>query len=777
MCIRDRRYPGLKLADRKAREAGYKDSNDWLNNDWDSYREYIKNDPEYLKAQEYQDNREKIALDSIENYGWDPEGYRTLTPDELEAEITRLIPRPYKGFAPVASQSSAQAPVQAPTQQSSPAPVASQSSAQAPVQAPTQQSSPAPTTSQSKPQRSYRQDDGTYVDEDGNIVYVPQAPDLLTAPEPQVPQIPWSIAQGEPGTPGVAPMPQPTQPMAPSYEPVPMPVSPTGEIRTPDQTPPGYAPGTSPGQGFAPTPDGKLPPQPKPQQQTPTGPSQADIDQYSDSRAKYYANLNKKAREAAEENLARIGAIDLSKQSASGRAQIAVNKLRAQRAAKGDKFSQEQIDRMVASDTKERFMTPEEKAARKERDRKAVEAMTQEAERRYGPGGGVTTVDPRGDNRISGTSMTYNQFRERYGREYDALSNDDANLVRGAASNWSSMRQTPLAQQTAQTASEFNRRYAEQNAQMAQRQGELDRKADKSQFELDRFKNLTPEQRKAEVQREISRIQSQPGFVQGVAGDMASGVQRETARQKAAREREEFNRRASQPGRVGVPNLLQNPDSDVITTNTPPLLQRPEGVPPEPPSLLQAPEQERAAPAQAPNYSGVGSTSYGQAPNLLQAPSEQPPETLIRNAEPPNTGTIDFPIQSTGGEVTKKAETMTTAPTSAPAPAAPQASGRVSPTAQPPIGSMPQRTPIGTTITPSGRPQPARQPMATPAQPPEQMNQPMELPDEQQTGGPSEANRAIPLPSENAFAIKNPRARGGAVTRAARTFRAGGRVA
>lgn len=495
-----------------------------------------------------------------------------------------------------------------------------------------------PPPSPSRPQQSYRQPDGTYTDENGNLVYVPPPPDAIA--QPPANEIPPLIAIDEPGSPGVEPLPVPPQPSFPQ------PQQPT--YPTPDNTHPGWAPGTSPTSGFAPTPDGKLPPQPKPQPQTPTGPSQADMDQFSGARAKYYANLNKKAREAAEENLARIGTIDLSRQSASGRSQIAVNKLRAQRAAKADRFSQEDIDRMVASDTKERFMTPEEKAARAERTRAGAAALSAEAEKRYGPGGGVTTVDRRGDNKIQGTSMTFNQFRERYGREYNALNNDDANLVRGAASNFASGRVSPEAQQAAQTADAMNRGYAEQNAQRTQREGELDRAVDQSQMELDRYRNLTPEQRQAEVRSEVSRVQAQPGFVQGVAQDMATD--------------------------------------------------------------------------------------------------------LASRAKP------------TGGQVTQRASNMSAQPLT----------GRVSPAAP----AAAPRQPLGSTVTPA-RPQPAPQPSAnTGTVNTGGMNQPMDINDfdaEQQTGGPSERNRALPQPSAYPFGqTPTPFAqrplRGRAVTRAARSF-------
>jgi len=626
-----------------------------------------------------------------------------------------------------------------------------------------------PPPSPSRPQQSYRQPDGTYVDENGNLVYVPPPPDAIA--QPPANEIPPLIARDEPGSPGVEPLPVPPQPSFPQ------PQQPT--YPTPDNTHPGWAPGTSPTSGFAPTPDGKLPPQPKP-----PGPSQDERDQFSSARAKYYANLNKKAREAAEETLARFSVMDMSKLTQGQRMRVAVNKLRAQRAAKADKFSQEQIDRNVAYDTKERFMTPEEKAARKERDRKAVEAMKQEAERRYGPGGGVTRYDPRGDNLISGTSMSFNQFRERYGREYNALNKDDANLVRGAASNFASARISPEAQQAAQTSDEMNRTYAAQNARDTQRMGDLDRAVFRSQYELDRYRT-DPEYRdqlsKAEMDKvrpgleaeqrardeESARIKAEgdANFAQGVqnqiqqqfnqaevqARNREKGVQNQLQQQFNQAEIQARNREAG-PGKVGVPSLLAKPSQEPKTPylisrpeETPYLISRPEGAAPEPPYLIQSPYPKPPARPSRPRYTGMGSVDFAQAPELLRGTEEQLSTSPTQ------------PQRNLGGEVTQRASTMNAQPLT----------GQASPTAP----AAAPRQPLGSTVTPA-RPQPAPQPSAnTGTVNTGGMNQPMDIndvDDEQQTGGPSERNRALPQPSVTPF-VQRP-LRGGSVTRAARTF-------
>jgi hypothetical protein len=586
--------------------------------------------------------------------------------------------------------------------------------------------------------QSYRMPDGSYVDEFGTPIS--GSPDGTGIP-PTLLADPGQYPQATP------PFTPPNLVSDPNQYPdttLPTPADPYG-IVNPDGSP--RQPNRTPGQGFAPTPTGVMPPQPNPAPtpapvSVPAAPDTSKED-FATARTKYYARRNQQARDEAEENLARISAIDMSKQSASGRSQIAVNKLRAERALKGTKFSDDDINRMVASDTKERFMTPADKAARAERTRAGAAALSAEAEKRYGPGGGVATIDRRGDNKIQGTNMTFNQFKERYGRDYNALNKDDSNLVRGAASNFAVGRVSQSAQQAAQTADAMNQAYSAQNADMAQRSGAADRAVDASQIELDRYRNLTPAQRQAEVRGEIERTQVQPGFVKGVAKDMAAGVSAENARRAAEAERQAFERRAAQPGKVGTPSLLARPEQ-APPTNTPPLLRRAEGTPPEAPSLIQAPPPE---PPARPRYTGAGSVDFAQPPELLQATGDQSSTYTgvgSRSYSPP-------PAQrNLGGQVTQRASTMNAQPLT----------GRVSPTA--PVAAPKQ--PLGATITPA-------RPQAAPAVNTGGMNATGSIDDfdnEQQTGGPSERNRALPQPTATPF-VQRP-LRGRTVTAAARTF-------
>lgn len=580
--------------------------------------------------------------------------------------------------------------------------------------------------------------------------------------------------------------------------------TPQAAAQTPSaaQTPPAAnTPQATATSAYGPSQSTYVPGPPAPGQDFPTAgpPSEAQQQEFAAGRSKYYARRNQQAKDEAQENLARINAIDMSKQSASGRAQIAVNKLRAERALKRDRFSDEDINRMVASDTKERFMSPEDKAARAERTRAGAAALSAAAETRYGPGGGVTTIDRRGDNKIQGTNMTFNQFKERYGRDYNALSNDDANLVRGAASNFAVGRVSQSAQQAAQTADAMNQAYATQNAELRQREGQLDRAVDASQIELDRFRN-DPQYRDKVVQDERNKILSQPGFIQGVVKDMADDLTAAQAQKEAeeaeaaaeygqrAIERDELevdeedtaNRQAREkeirdrsirrdaynvsplripgitPGEMGPPSPE---DTDNAMENE---WREAMGIEPLTPRELTIRKDDRAAweadNKQARRQGGARRQETYSEWRRRQDEERAREQASRRAAETSNTQRVIIrpnglpmalppgmgipappdeapPIQSpVGGDVTQRASTMTAQPT---APAAP-------------------RQPLGATITP---PRPGTG----------GMNTPMSIePDEQQTGGPSERNRALPQPTATPFAAKP--LRGRTVTAAARTF-------
>ena len=134
--------------------------------------------------------------------------------------------------------------------------------------------------------------------------------------------------------------------------------------------------------------------------------------------------------------------------------------------------------------------------------------------------------------RIQGTNMTYGQFEALTGRPYNAVSKADSDLVKKLASNREAIRYTPAGREAALTADQMNQYYAAQNAELARKQGEADRRVDRAQFEVDEF-NADP---KGTVQREISNIQAQPGFVERVARSMNRAVERAKEQAKLASE-------------------------------------------------------------------------------------------------------------------------------------------------------------------------------------------------------------------------------------------------
>jgi hypothetical protein len=171
----------------------------------------------------------------------------------------------------------------------------------------------------------------------------------------------------------------------------------------------------------------------------------------------------------------------------------------------GSTINAEMDDLVSASRTK---LRQEEDAAREERKKRDAE-WAEDARR------------ARRDVVIKGTTMTYGEFEDQYGRPYDALNKEDSAMLSRAASVVSAARVSPTARAYDQTVVDFNRAYRDQNARMAGELGKADRRVDAAQMALDQFNA----DRKGTVQREISRIQAQPGFVQGVAQDMKTGIE------------------------------------------------------------------------------------------------------------------------------------------------------------------------------------------------------------------------------------------------------------
>jgi hypothetical protein len=111
------------------------------------------------------------------------------------------------------------------------------------------------------------------------------------------------------------------------------------------------------------------------------GPSDQDKQKYIEGRKSYWANRNQQRRQEADERLTRMGQIDMSKQSASGRGTIAVNRLRAQRELEGSKdMSDEKIAGMAQREAEIKFRTPEQKTAKDAENRSVVADLAKRAD-------------------------------------------------------------------------------------------------------------------------------------------------------------------------------------------------------------------------------------------------------------------------------------------------------------------------------------------------------------------------------------------------------------
>ena len=110
-------------------------------------------------------------------------------------------------------------------------------------------------------------------------------------------------------------------------------------------------------------------------------PPNVDREKFVKGRTEYWKRRNLERRQEAEEKLARMGQIDVSKQSSSGRGTIEVNRLRAQRELEGSKdMSDEKIAGMVEREAEIKFRTPEQKAAKEAENRAVVADLAKKAD-------------------------------------------------------------------------------------------------------------------------------------------------------------------------------------------------------------------------------------------------------------------------------------------------------------------------------------------------------------------------------------------------------------
>jgi hypothetical protein len=140
------------------------------------------------------------------------------------------------------------------------------------------------------------------------------------------------------------------------------------------------------------------------------------------------------------------------------------------------------------------------------------------------------------DKVVQGTNMTYGEFEAKTGRRFNATDARDSSLISNLAGAGSRGR-SEQAKQLDLTTDQFNSRYAEQNKDLAQRQGTADRAYDQSQFESDKFKN-DPAYRKQVRDAETAKLM--PQVKAQIAADEAKRVAAETAgREQAKRDKED----------------------------------------------------------------------------------------------------------------------------------------------------------------------------------------------------------------------------------------------
>lgn len=138
------------------------------------------------------------------------------------------------------------------------------------------------------------------------------------------------------------------------------------------------------------------------------------------------------------------------------------------------------------------------------------------------------------DKVVQGTNMTYGEFEAKTGRRFNALDSRDSSLISNLAGAGSRGR-SEAAKQLDLTTDAFNARYDAQNKDLAQRGGELTRQMDKSQFELDRFKN-DPDYRKQVRDTDTAKLM--PQVQAQIAAEEAKRVAAETAgREQAKRDK------------------------------------------------------------------------------------------------------------------------------------------------------------------------------------------------------------------------------------------------
>jgi hypothetical protein len=121
-----------------------------------------------------------------------------------------------------------------------------------------------------------------------------------------------------------------------------------------------------------------------PPQQPPSSTTSASVDpeqeKYSQARTDAYKKQNLRKRQEAEQQLAALNALDDTKASNYMKATRARNKVRLQQEIEGSKdVSDAEIQRRAAYDTKQRFMSPEDKADKERKSKESSLAFWKQA--------------------------------------------------------------------------------------------------------------------------------------------------------------------------------------------------------------------------------------------------------------------------------------------------------------------------------------------------------------------------------------------------------------
>jgi hypothetical protein len=165
------------------------------------------------------------------------------------------------------------------------------------------------------------------------------------------------------------------------------------------------------------------------------------------------------------------------------------------------------------------------------------------------------------DKLVQGTNMTYGEFEAKTGRRFNATNAQDSSLISNLAGAGSRGR-SETAKQLDLTTDQFNSRYAEQNKDLAQRQGTADRAVDQSQFESDKFKN-DPAYRKQVRDAETAKLM--PQVKAQIAADEAKRIASETAGREQARiAKDEITKTNLEKSKNFIPSLSAFSDKDKL---------------------------------------------------------------------------------------------------------------------------------------------------------------------------------------------------------------------